>query len=89
MIIDETLRTSTLVDVEMNHRQEVEIFHDCYAYEENQGQYLEPVQYLPVKNEKNIRERVKLSLMYPNLRVCKIISPVPKILQRLSWRKRI
>ena len=52
MIIDETLRTSTLVDVEMNHRQEVEIFHDCYAYEENQGQYLEPVQYLPVKKRK-------------------------------------
>jgi hypothetical protein len=52
LIIDETVKTSNVDDVEMNYRQDDEQFYDCYEYKENQGEYLEQVQYIQVKKRK-------------------------------------
>ena len=49
MIIDETVKTSNIDDVEMNYRQDDEQFYNCYYYKENQGEYLQEVQYIQVK----------------------------------------
>jgi hypothetical protein len=76
MIIDETVKTSNIDDVEMNYRQDDEQFYDCYDYEENQGEYLEEVQYIQVKKCKEHRRNGGVeSNVSHNMRVYKMSSP--------------